>query len=148
MMDNGQQLINKMLDGDIESIKKGIASGSVLIKIDAIICTVKWKVNDESIINQIQLSKNDNRYLRSVAYTIGEFATAALHLCGVEKYSGDNNSIDRQRISILGVIQIFSKHLTRGAFFMPRPRAKTGGHMPLPPHSVQLWYKWHKTCQS
>ena len=61
MMDNGQQLINKMLDGDIESIKKGIASGSVLIKIDAIICTVKWKVNDESIINQIQLFKNDNR---------------------------------------------------------------------------------------
>ncbi|MEE0505871.1 MAG: hypothetical protein UDL61_04735 [Ruminococcus callidus] len=95
MMDNGQQLINKMLDGDIESIKKGIVSGSVLIKIDAIICTVKWKVNDESIINQIQLSKNDNRYLRSVAYTIGEFATAALHLCGVEKYSGDNNSILR-----------------------------------------------------
>lgn len=95
VVDDGQQLINRMLDGDIESIRKGIVSESVLIKIDAIICTVKWKINDESIMNQIQLSKNDDRYLRSVAYTIGEFATAALHLCGIEKYSGNNNSVLR-----------------------------------------------------
>ncbi len=27
MMDNGQQLINKMLDGDIESIKKALLLG-------------------------------------------------------------------------------------------------------------------------
>ena len=27
MMDNGQQLINKMLDGDIESIKKALFLG-------------------------------------------------------------------------------------------------------------------------
>lgn len=37
----------------------------------------------------------DNSYLRICAFTVGEFATASLHLRGVEKYSGNNDSIVR-----------------------------------------------------
>lgn len=95
MENDSQKLINNMLEGDIASIKKGFASNSILIKIDAIICAVKEKTSDKEIINEITSLKNDGRYLRSVAFTVGEFAIAGLHLLGIESYDGENPSIKR-----------------------------------------------------
>ena len=92
---DGQELINNMLKGDIAAIKKGIASDSILLKIDAIVCAVKNKISEKEVINKIISLKNDTRYLRSVAFTVGEFAIAGLHLLGIESYEGENPSIKR-----------------------------------------------------
>ena len=47
------------------------------------------------IISNIKEMKKDRDYLRICAFTVGEFATASLHLRGIEKYSGSNHSILR-----------------------------------------------------
>ena len=49
---DGQELINRMLKGDIAAIKKGIASDLILLKIDAIVCVVKNKISDKEMINE------------------------------------------------------------------------------------------------
>ena len=49
---DGQELINRMLKGDIAAIKKGIASDLILLKIDAIVCAVKNKISDTDSRNQ------------------------------------------------------------------------------------------------
>lgn len=95
MENDSQKLINSMLKGDAVSIKKGFDSDSILLKIDAIICAVKKKTSDKEIIKEIISLKNNTHYLRSVAFTVGEFAIAGLHLLGIEQYNGDNASINR-----------------------------------------------------
>lgn len=92
---DGQELINNMLKGDIAAIKKGIASDLILLKIDAIVCAVKNKISDKEMINEIISLKNNTCYLRSVAFTVGEFAIAGLHLLEIESYEGENPSIKR-----------------------------------------------------
>ena len=92
---DGQELINSMLKGDIAAIKKGIATDLILLKIDAIVCAVKNKINDKEIINEIISLKNNICYLRSVVFTVGEFAIAGLHLLEIESYEGENPSIKR-----------------------------------------------------
>ena len=69
---DGQELINRMLKGDIAAIKKGIASDLILLKIDAIVCVVKNKISDKEMINEIISLKNNTCYLRSVAFTVGD----------------------------------------------------------------------------
>ena len=47
------------------------------------------------MINEIISLKNNTCYLRSVAFTVGEFAIAGLHLLEIESYEGENPSIKR-----------------------------------------------------
>lgn len=95
IMSESQTLINQMLSGDANAIKIGLNSNNTALKINAIIHSTVFHVDDATVINKIKEMKKDKDYLRICAFTVGEFATASLHLRGIEKYSGNNDSILR-----------------------------------------------------
>ena len=95
MMNKNQDLINRMLNGDVAAIKLGLDSNNTALKINAIIYSTVFHIDDAAVVDQIKEMTKDNSYLRICAFTVGEFATASLHLRGVEKYSGNNDSIVR-----------------------------------------------------
>lgn len=84
-----------MLNGDVAAIKLGLDSNNTALKINAIIYSTVFHIDDAAVVDQIKKITKDNSYLRICAFTFGEFATASLHLRGVEKYSGNNDSIVR-----------------------------------------------------
>lgn len=92
MIGKNQILINQMLNGDVDAIKIELNSDNTALKINAIIHSTVFCVDDDIVISKI---KKDRDYLRICAFTVGEFATASLHLRGIEKYSGSNHSILR-----------------------------------------------------
>ena len=73
---DGQELINSMLKGNIAAIKKGIASDSILLKIDAIVRAVKSKISDKEIFYLMSrgLSEEDAKAMivRGFAYPISK----------------------------------------------------------------------------
>lgn len=93
-MNNGQKMIDEMRSGNVSAILECL-NREVLFKIDAIICSVQHNIVEENVVNKISSMKNDDEYLRSVAFTVGEFSSAALHLLGIEEYTGENKSIIR-----------------------------------------------------
>lgn len=95
MIGKNQILINQMLNGDVDAIKIGLNSDNTALKINAIIHSTVFCVDDDIVISKIKEMKKDRDYLRICAFTVGEFATASLHLRGIEKYSGSNHSILR-----------------------------------------------------
>lgn len=95
IMSKSQDIINRMLNGEVTAIKLGLDSNDTVLRINAIIHSTTFKINDKYIIEKIESLTEDNNYLRICAFTVGEFATASLHIRGIKKYSGDNISIKR-----------------------------------------------------
>lgn len=84
MIGKNQILINQMLNGDVDAIKIELNSDNNALKINAIIHSTVFCVDDDIVISKI---KKDRDYLRICVFTVGEFATASLHLRGIEKFA-------------------------------------------------------------
>lgn len=105
MIGKNQILINQMLNGDVDAIKIGLNSDNTALKINAIIHSTVFCVDDDIVISKIKEMKKDRDYLRICAFTVGEFATASLHLRGIEKFAWDWKSYEGENPSIKRLIE-------------------------------------------
>ena len=94
-MSEKKNTVNRILKGDISAIKEGFGSNDTALRIIAIINSTKLNIKDKEVIERIKILTEDNSYLRICAFTVGEFATASLHLQGIINYSGNNLSIKK-----------------------------------------------------
>lgn len=84
--------INEMINGNRESILKGLKSNAVGEKTFAIIKGTQFYGTDKEILEGIRMLEHDSTPIfgRLVDETIGALASAALDIASVKEYMGDN----------------------------------------------------------
>lgn len=85
-------LIHKMQKGDRDAIISGLSHKGAIFRMNAIGNAVIHGMNDTETIRTLVELKNDDVFLDG--FTVGDFATAALDMLGVEKYSGNNRRME------------------------------------------------------
>ncbi len=80
-----------MMLGDQSAIFEGLSHSGVVVRINGIMNAVKFKSNDKKNIDKIISLKSDNQSV--IGYTVSQFATAALHVLGIENYNGSDEQI-------------------------------------------------------
>lgn len=75
-----------------KSIINMLNSKSVIKKCEAICEIVKLDIHDPNIANALKMMKSDDSSFWNF-YTVHDFAVAALHLLGIEKYNGHREEI-------------------------------------------------------
>ena len=83
--------IKRMLDGNLEEIRKGMISDIPIIVMNAIVGGAENRITDPQYIKELVKQKENETELLHVR--IGDVATAALDVLGVEHYNGDKNTI-------------------------------------------------------
>ena len=88
-------ITRKMLSGDKTAIIDGFISSSAVDNANAIICAVKYQLNEKPIVGQLErLSINDTcLFGQNAGYRISDFALAALHLLGISAYNGSKENV-------------------------------------------------------
>lgn len=84
-------LIANMVIGNEEAILLGLKHKGVLIRINGIIYSVKYKIKNEHITKVIQELKNDDFWYDG--YLVSQFAIAGLHIMNIEPYTGNDERI-------------------------------------------------------
>ena len=86
-----QNLVNCMMLGDKKSISAGLSHNGALLRINGIINTVRFKLDDKNIITKIITLKSDNAVVDGIS--VSQIAVSALHVLGVEAYIGNDEQI-------------------------------------------------------
>lgn len=86
-----QEIIAKMISGDREAILQGLSHPGAIYRMNAIGQVYLNNMRDAEIIEKLMELKMDDVKLNG--YTAGDFAVAALHNFGIEKYEGDKRHL-------------------------------------------------------
>ena len=81
-----------MQKGDKDAIISGLSHKGAIFRMNAIGNVVIHGMNDAETICTLAELKNDDVFLDG--YTVGDFATAALDMLGIEKYAGKNRRME------------------------------------------------------
>lgn len=85
------ELISRMISGEREAILKGLSHPGAIYRMNAIGQVYLNNMRDAEIIEKLKVLKADDVMLDG--YTVGDFAVAALHNFGIEKYEGDKRTL-------------------------------------------------------
>ena len=85
------ELISRMISGEREAIMRGLAHPGAIYRMNAIGQVYLNNMRDAEIIDKLMELKSDDIMLDG--YTVGDFAVAALHNYGIEKYEGDKRTL-------------------------------------------------------
>ena len=85
------ELISRMISGEREAIMRGLSHPGAIYRMNAIGQVYLNNMRDAEIIDKLMELKSDNIMLDG--YTVGDFAVAALHNYGIEKYEGDKRTL-------------------------------------------------------
>ena len=86
-----QMKINAMHKGDVNIIKDCIVSNSPILLLNAIMAGTKRKLHDDNFIKGVKDAENSDETLMGIP--LKKVAAASLHLLGVKKYSGNDETI-------------------------------------------------------
>lgn len=84
---------DKMMAGDVSLIEKNIASNNNLGCILAIAAAVKNQIKTDVVVCSLKRLKNKNEF--EFCMNVSELSLAALHMLGIENYSGDNKNVKK-----------------------------------------------------
>ena len=85
------ELISRMISGEREAIMRGLSHPGAIYRLNAIGQVYLNNMRDAEIIDKLMELKSDDIMLDG--YTVGDFAVAALHNYGIEKYEGDKRTL-------------------------------------------------------
>lgn len=85
-------LVEKMRKGDYEAILQGLNSASLSDQAVAILCTAKYKIKDDKIIEGLKGIINDEE-IKMFQPQITWYAIGTLDRIGAEEYKGNNSVI-------------------------------------------------------
>ena len=85
------ELISRMISGEREALLKGLSHPGAIYRMNAIGQVYLNNMRDAEIIEKLKVLKADDVMLDG--YTVGDFAVAALHNFGIEKYEGDKRTL-------------------------------------------------------
>lgn len=85
------ELISRMISGDRTAILKGLSCRGAIFRMNAIGQAYHHNMRDPEIIEKLMELKADDVMLDGC--TVGDFAVAALHNFGIEKYEGDKRRL-------------------------------------------------------
>ena len=85
------ELISRMISGEREAIMRGLFHPGAIYRMNAIGQVYLNNMRDAEIIDKLMELKSDDIMLDG--YTVGDFAVAALHNYGIEKYEGDKRTL-------------------------------------------------------
>ena len=85
------ELISRMISGEREAIMRGLSHPGAIYRMNAIGQVYLNNMRDAEIIDKLMELKSDDIMLDG--YTAGDFAVAALHNYGIEKYEGDKRTL-------------------------------------------------------
>ena len=85
------ELVHKMQTGNVAAIAEGFTSPGALLRINAIINAVKFKVTPDEFISRIRDLTRDDNYVSG--YQVSDFAYAALDILGIQRFKGDRPEI-------------------------------------------------------
>ena len=84
-----QKMIDSMHAQDIEAIQYGLNSDVWIMKINALWGACKIKDLSDELKSKIVSLQDDN--LKYNGYAVSDFATAAMDILGLKKYTGDDD---------------------------------------------------------
>ena len=85
------ELIDRMINGEREAILQGLSHPGAIYRMNAIGQAYLNNMNDAEIIEKLMELKTDDVILDGC--TVGDFAIAALHNFGLEKYEGNKRRL-------------------------------------------------------
>lgn len=77
--------------GSDKAILKGLSHNGALIRINGIMFAVKFKHSSDKIITKLKELLSDNTEVDG--YSVSQFATAALDVMGITKYTGNDENV-------------------------------------------------------
>ena len=89
---NLQHEIDKIANGDINSIINGIYSDNSLVVLNSILFGVKYKCIEEKFILKLN-EQAKNSEMRFFGNPVSKFALAALDILGEKKYTGKDEFV-------------------------------------------------------
>lgn len=89
-----KNLIDEMRNNNLEAIIYGIQSEVPILNLNAIIFGTKFNVTNLEFINRIK-DELVNSKVTLFGVELNNYAIASLHLLGVKKYEGNNETIKR-----------------------------------------------------
>lgn len=85
---------DKIMSGDRDAIMRGFSYPGSVLRVDSIRSAVRHRITDSDIVGKIVEMKNDDapgfEFL-----TVSDFAVSALHILGIEEYTGNDEDILR-----------------------------------------------------
>ena len=83
--------VQNMMDGDVQAIRDGLADDSVPVRTLAVLYAAKHGLRDGETVRLLRALKQDETFcFCHEGPRIANFAAAALHCLGVERYAGDD----------------------------------------------------------
>lgn len=87
-MTKTQMIIDEMHQGKVAVIIENISAKTPILVLNAIMAGTKMGITETAFIDGVKLAEKRDTMLLGIP--ISKFATASLHLLGIEEYTGDD----------------------------------------------------------